>query len=591
MKNVFDKLYWRSQNNITKGIDLLGIIMSESNIMLAYRSIKTNKGSMTVGVDNQTINDFKLENKDAFIRDIRKRLKHYQPKPIRRVEIPKPNGKTRPLGIPTMLDRIIGQMFLQVLTPICEAKFYEHSYGFRENRSTHHAMARCYHLIGISKCHYVIDVDIKSFFDEVNHAKLLSQLYTIGVKDRRVLAIIGKMLKAEIIGEGFPSKGCPQGHILSPLLSNVVLNDLDQWIASQWLEFPSRYHYCARSVRSFHLRKSSKLKEMYIVRYCDDFKIFTKTASDAQKIFQAVKGYLKNHLKLDISPEKSQITNLRRRASHFLGFEIRVTKHKKGYKVKSNVSKDNKEKIKKEIKDLLKKIQKSPNNQNVAQYNSYVLGVHNYYSIATQVNLDFSTIAYSLMFTRYNRLKSVARYEVPRDPPTSYKKYYKNNYRTYKIGQTYLFPLQDICWKLTKCFSQTINNYTFEGRKRRESLQSSVAEQLQKLLTNYGTYSNVEYLDNRLSRYSMQNGKCAVTSLFLEAEDVYCHHILPISLGGTDSFNNLVIVHEWVHQIIHATVGQTIKKYLEFLNLNEKQVEKINKYREKCNLTKIYFTN
>jgi retron-type reverse transcriptase len=174
MQDVFDNLYFKSQHNITKGIDLLGLIISEANIMLAYGNVKSNKGSMTVGVDNKTIKDFKIKSKDIFIKEIRKRLKNYQPNPIRRVEIPKPNGKTRPLGIPTMQERIIGQMFLQVLTPICEAKFYEHSYGFRENRSTHHAMARCYHLIGISKCHYVVDVDIKSFFDEVNHTKLLS---------------------------------------------------------------------------------------------------------------------------------------------------------------------------------------------------------------------------------------------------------------------------------------------------------------------------------------------------------------------------------------------------------------------------------
>ena len=591
MQGILDKLYWRSKHNITKGIDLLGIITSEANIMLAYRTIKSNKGSQTAGVDDKTIEDFKIKDKATFILEIRNRLEDFQPNGVRRVEILKKNGKKRPLGIPTMLDRIIGQMFLQVLTPICEAKFYDHSYGFRDNRSAHHAIQRCHHLITTAKCHYVIDVDVKSFFDEVNHTKLMSQLYTIGVKDRRVLAILSKMLKAEIEGEGIPSKGTPQGHIISPLLSNVVLNDLDQWIASQWMDFPSDHNYSSRGAKTRELKGKSKLKEMHIVRYCDDFKIFTRTASVALKIFQAVKGYLKNHLKLEISAEKSQVTNLRKRASEFLGIEIKAVKHKQGYKAVSNVSKSNKIRIREEIKERLKAIQKSPSKKNVAAYNSYVMGIHQYYSIATRVSSDFSAIAYSLRHLRYNRLNKIAKYGKPRSPPISYKKYYKNNYRTFQIGETYLYPLEDIKWKWTSNFNQGINNYTEEGRIKHEKLQPNITRQVQKMLNTCSPHRNIEYTDNRISKYSMQNGKCAVTGYFLEAEDIHCHHIQPKSQGGTDKFSNLVIIHTWVHMLTHATLEQTIDKYLRLLNLNEKQLEKLNKYREKCNLAKIYFTN
>jgi len=572
-------------------MDLLSIIESEENIMLAYRTVKSNKGSKTAGVDGRTMEDFKIKGKREFILEIRNQLKDFQPSGIRRVEILKPNGKIRPLGIPTIWDRIIGQMFMQVLTPICEAKFYDHSYGFRENRSTRHALMRCYHLINTAKCHYVVDIDIKGFFDEINHAKLISQLYTIGVKDRRVLAIISKMLKAEVLNEGIPTKGTPQGHIISPLLSNVVLNDLDWWITSQWVKFPSQFNYRLNGDKVHALKKSSKLKEMYIVRYCDDFKIFTRTAEDAQKIFQAVKGYLKNHLKLEISPEKSQVTNLRKRHSEFLGFEIKAVRNKKGYKASSSVSKRNKTKIKNEIKDLLKAIQKKPSKKNVAMYNSYVLGVHNYYSIATQVSRDFSDIAYSLKCIRYNRLKKVAKYERPRSPPISYKNHYKATYRTYKIGRTYLFPLENIKWKWTSNFNQGICNYTVEGRLKYKRLQPSITREIQKMLDNCSSHRNAEYLDNRISRYLMQNGKCTITGYFLEAEDVHCHHVTPIASGGKDKFRNLIIIHNWTHKLIHATRQETIDQYLELLKLDEKQLRKLNKYREKCNLTKIYFNN
>lgn len=144
--------------------------------MLAYRTIKRNTGSKTAGVDKLTIGDFKVINKEHFIKEIRETLEDYRPQKVRRVEIPKPNGKKRPLGIPTMRDRLIQQMIKQILEPICEAKFYKHSYGFRPNRATNHAIARSCFIAKTMKNHYVVDIDIQSFFDNVNHTRLMKQL-------------------------------------------------------------------------------------------------------------------------------------------------------------------------------------------------------------------------------------------------------------------------------------------------------------------------------------------------------------------------------------------------------------------------------
>lgn len=219
MQETFDDIYQMSLANETNGINLYDTIISKKNILLAYRNIKSNTGSQTKGTDNLTIDNYKIKDINQFIEDIRNTLLDYQPNSVRRVEIPKPNGKFRPLGIPTMRDRLIQQMFKQVLEPICEARFHKQSYGFRANRSTHDAIERCCFLINKVSNHYVVDIDIKAFFDNVNHTKLIKQLWNIGIKDKRVLAIIYKMLKAPIKGIGVPSCGTPQGrNIISAAL-------------------------------------------------------------------------------------------------------------------------------------------------------------------------------------------------------------------------------------------------------------------------------------------------------------------------------------------------------------------------------------
>lgn len=214
MTKTFDTLYHNSQQGKIF-TNLMEIILSEENIKLAYRTIKGNSGSNTAGTDGKTIKDVKSVDEHDFVDTIRKRLHYYKPQSVKRVEIPKPDGKTRPLGIPTIGDRLVQQCILQVLEPICEAKFHERSNGFRPNRSAHHAMAQCYRMIQKQGLHYVVDIDISGFFDNVNHHKLKSQIWNMGIRDKKLICIISEMLKAPILmpnGETVhPSKGTPQG--------------------------------------------------------------------------------------------------------------------------------------------------------------------------------------------------------------------------------------------------------------------------------------------------------------------------------------------------------------------------------------------
>ena len=162
MEGTFDRLYAESKKDKTFN-HLMEIIESEENIKLAYRTIKKNTGSDTSGVDKRTIADLAKLSEEEYVHLIRKQFSNYHPRPVRRVEIPKPNGKTRPLGIPTIVDRIVQQCILQVMEPICEAKFSENSNGFRPNRSAETAIAQCMRLIQVQHLYHVVDLDIKGY--------------------------------------------------------------------------------------------------------------------------------------------------------------------------------------------------------------------------------------------------------------------------------------------------------------------------------------------------------------------------------------------------------------------------------------------
>lgn len=442
LTDTFTKLYDDTKNGCSFQ-NLYDLIVSRENILLAYRTIKSNTGSKTAGTDGRTISDIKKLSETEIVTLVKSKLENYKPKKVRRVLIPKPNGKKRPLGIPYIIDRIIQQCFKQILEPIAEAKFYKHSYGFRPLRSTHHALARVQHLINISGLHYVVDIDIKGFFDNINHTILLKQLWNLGIQDRKVLRLVGKMLKAEIDGEGIPSQGTPQGGIISPLLSNIVLNDLDHWVAGQWENFETQRKY-KQNQGKYQALKKTNLKERFIVRYADDFKILCRDSQTAFKWYYAVKLYLKDRLKLDISPEKSKVVNLRKKHSEFLGFTIKAVPKKNKRVANTGIVVKKKLQLKEKYRELIKQIQKSPIAKNVQAFNSFIMGIHNYFEKATHVAIEFSRLSFDLMHFTINRLKGISKYGYPINAPPTFKKFYTINRKTFCIDGIYLYQIGDV---------------------------------------------------------------------------------------------------------------------------------------------------
>ena len=265
-----------------------------------------------------------------------------------------------------------------------------------------------YKKINLDHCYFVVDVDIKGFFDNVNHSKLMKQLWTIGIRDKKVLCIIGKMLKSEIEKEGIPDKGIPQGGIISPLLDNVVLNELDWWLSNQWETFETNHQYSQNYTKYKELKRTSKLKEIYFVRYADDFKIFCKYFITANKIFQATKQWLLERLKLEISPDKSIITDVRKSGSEFLGIIIKAKQKNHKWIVTSKMTDKAKENAINIIREQIYYMQKNkPNPMTVYILNRLIVGLQNYYKIATEVNNDFSEIDYKLSNCLKHRLRSL----------------------------------------------------------------------------------------------------------------------------------------------------------------------------------------
>ena len=577
MQDVMDMLYEKSKQG-KKFNKLMDYITCKENILLAYRNIKKNTGSKTCGTDGLTIKYFEDMCEEDFVKRIQNKLKNYKPKSVRRVEIPKPNGKKRPLGIPCIEDRVIQQCIKQILEPICEAKFHKHSYGFRPNRSTEHAIARSMTLMNLSDFHYVVDIDIEGFFDNVNHAKLKKQIWNLGIQDKTLIAILGKILKSEIEGVGVPSKGTPQGGIISPLLSNIVLNELDWWISSQWETFETKKTYSARNKYQF-MRKTG-LKEFFIVRYADDFKIFCKNPKTAFKIFNATRLWLKERLNLEISKEKSKVTNLRKNYTEFLGLKLKAKLKKNKYICYSRMSDKSKKATIKKIKEQISKIKETTKPNEVNRLNAIILGSHNYYKMATHVNLDFANIDFLVKKTLYHKLRCVMSTK-PEKTKTYNKLYGDYDGMVYTVAKITIFPIYGCKNKPPMNFSQEITNYTVKGRELiHKNTTSKYGEIINYLLRNTDKGISTELSDNRISLIAGQKGMCYVTGIPLKISNMECHHKKQKCDGGTDEYSNLVWVISDVHKLIHATVEDTINKYLRKLKLSEKALKRVNSLRK-----------
>lgn len=314
----------------------------------ATNQVLARPGSSTAGIDGKTRNNFK-EDYDRHIATIITQLKDktYKPQPVRRTFIPKGNGKKRPLGIPTLYDRIVQEALRMMLDPIFESDFQHHSYGFRKGRRTMDAIAVLMPLFNTkAKHYYVIEGDIKSYFDNVHHKKLMT-LIKKRVADEAILTLIWQFLKAGVMeGQLFAKTetGVPQGGVISPLLANIYLNEFDKKAETEW---HSRTPY----ERQYQVRHQGK-GNYCMIRYADDFVIVGNgPITEVRQIKEEVRNYLAKELYLELSEEKTKITHVND-GFNFLGFHIQRVKPEGKWVVHLRPTEQIKRRVKSRIKEL-----------------------------------------------------------------------------------------------------------------------------------------------------------------------------------------------------------------------------------------------
>ena len=313
----------------------------------AATKVLSRPGSSTAGIDGKTRDGF-MKNYETEITRIVGELKSktYEPEPVRRTYTPKSNGKMRPLGIPVLRDRIVQEALRSILDPIYESDFQHHSYGFRKGRSTMDAIAVIMPLFNSKAKHFwVIEGDIKSYFDNVHHRKLMTILRR-RIADKELLDLIWKFLKAGVMeGQLFAETeaGVPQGGVISPLLANVYLNEFDKWAEQRW-------HNLNPYERS--KRRQAGLGNYTMVRYADDFVIVSNgTKAEVEQTKEEVRKFLEEELHLELSAEKTVLTHIND-GFDFLGFNIQRRQPEGKWVVHLRPTEKNKARLKKRMKQL-----------------------------------------------------------------------------------------------------------------------------------------------------------------------------------------------------------------------------------------------
>lgn len=387
----------------TDGAELLERILSRENLNSAYKRVKANKGAP--GIDGMTIEEAQSwlrEHKEEFLESIRSGK--YKPKPVRRKEIPKPDGGVRKLGIPTVVDRVIQQAIAQQLTPIFDPLFTENSFGYRPGKSAQMAIQKVKEYAE-QGYRYAVLIDLSKYFDTLNH-ELLMNMVREQVQDKRVTDLIKKYLKSGVMEDGLLVKteeGSPQGGPLSPLLANIYLNQFDQEIGGRGVP---------------------------VIRYADDIVVLAKSERAAERLLESSRKYLEGKLKLKMNAEKSKVVSVTAiRNFKFLGFAL--GKGKNGYFIRAHAKSLKKAKAK--LKELTSRSQSRNVRMVMQNVKIYIRGWLGYFGIASMKN---TMMEWDGWLRRRFRMYIWKQWKKPKTRVMNLKKLGMPDWQAYRNGNT-----------------------------------------------------------------------------------------------------------------------------------------------------------
>lgn len=606
LRKILDELYNISKSAKIEGRrpnikGLVEIMASEITIVTAIHNIKSNKGSKTPGIDSKTMQkDYLEKTYEWVIEDIQNAFKKFTPQKIKRKYIEKPGKiEKRPLGIPSIRDRIVQECIRIVLEPILEAQFFNHSYGFRPMRDAQMAMQRLTDLVHKTGYYWVIEGDISKCFDKINHGMLIKRLYHMGIKDRRVLQIIKVMLKAGIAGEcEINEDGTQQGSIISPILANAYMDKFDEWLSNQWENKSTQFNYSIQWGKMSALRNRTNLIPAYLARYADDFCVITDSSKHAEFLKNKIQEFLYGNMKLNLSNEKTLITDIRKNYIHFLGYEYKVVKGKakKGYITRTlpdrNRLKSKVNSICDEIKNIHLHSSREQVIHNINLINSKIRGLINYYSNCSWINITMQKFAHRISIIASRRLKEYKGTWIPANETQNLSNIhldYKQKIPSIKYGEIYVGVTSLAFCKWERIFqkNQKENPFTEVGRqiyfkrtkkKRKNARLDEILNEKTSMLISYGLTDknyNFEYYMNRAYALNRDQLKCRCCGKWLYTYTVYTHRINPhLPINKLNKVSNLASMDKKCFELIKNT--NTDINHLEI-----RVRKKIEKFRER----------
>jgi len=555
------------QNGSITKRNLHEMVYEPNNVALAVNQLSKGKGRMAKGIDGtnyETLEEYSIIELAEIVKDrlINKKMDY-----VRRTHIPKGNtGKTRPIGICSVWDKLTEKCITLVIEPYCETKFVDSSFGFREQVSPHNALAKV--KIQCMTMPYVLSLDLQDYFGTIDPNIAYREFWHIGIKDQIILNYIYRFIKKGYMENTIKVEhpfGCEQGSVIGPLISNVYLHRFDVWLKEQgdcWHD---------KSVKKFHVKRKrtnmarTNLKIGIHARYADDILVLCKDFQDAERFRYSITKYLTRNMKLKINEEKTKIYDLTQETMKYLGYEFYVFKRNSKcpqrngkYMVANVLPEKKKDEIVEKCEELLKIVKDKTNFETIHDWNAYVVGIHNYYKGMTHFHKCFEKIGWRIRKLFYHTMKKRVKFI---EEQSCKNNFMRGVYKTWGKDGYYCFegyPIIQIEWanwdntliagqkgKITRK-----NPYDYGEKRHRPGVS---LEDIGYLVNTSKYIKNSRLAMFRISKYSSCKGVSYLSGEYVPVNEYHCHHIKPRENGGTNDFDNLCVLSKTEHDILHSS--------------------------------------